>query len=91
MNKIAIAGIIAGALITAAAVDTLRQARNQLRSIKLLNKQVEEDHSQLVKLYLQTRRKLREQPRPDISPEDFRSLRYPGATGGIVTPLGDEK
>ena len=60
MNKIAIAGIIAGALITAAAVDTLRQARNQLRSIKLLNKQVEEDHSQLVKLYLQTRRKVLE-------------------------------
>jgi len=65
VNRAAIAVLAAGAITTAVAEQTLTQARWQLRDLRVLFATMEEDHSQLVKLYLDTRRRLHVVPAPD--------------------------
>lgn len=67
MNKLGLAAIAAGAIITAWAADTLKQGRRSLQNMRSLEHDMEEDHRRLVAQVVETNRALH--PRPEIHPD----------------------
>lgn len=90
MNRAAYAVLAAGAIVTAAASYQLKQLNRDIRQARLLYAQMEEDHSQLVKMVINVSDRLAP-PRKvvqNVTPENVealaQALRYPGATGGVI-------